>query len=143
MEAVTLDLNEFQAKWEPLSAILQHPKNEEEYDQLVAHMETLLDEVGEEQNHALAGALQIVSDICLAYEAEHHQIDTSGLTAESMLAFLMEQQSMTQKELEATGFDNQGNISRLLKGKTQMNRKHIEKACNIFRVSADLFFPAN
>ncbi len=50
---------------------------------------------------------------------------------------------MTQKELEATGFDNQGNISRLLKGKAQMNRKHIEKACKVFHVSADLFFPAN
>ncbi len=44
MEAEALDVIDFQAKWEPLSTILQRPENEKEYDRLVAYMETLLEE---------------------------------------------------------------------------------------------------
>ncbi len=52
---------------------------------------------------------------------------------------LMEQQGMSQIELESKGFDRQGNITKILIGKREMNLGHVRMACQIFSVKADVF----
>ena len=47
------------------------PHSEQEYDQLVALLDALIDEVGEDESHPLASLMDIVGSLIEKYEAEH------------------------------------------------------------------------
>ena len=47
------------------------PHSEEEYQQLVALLDSLIDEVGENESHPLASLMEIVGVLIEKYEDEH------------------------------------------------------------------------
>jgi HTH-type transcriptional regulator/antitoxin HigA len=47
------------------------PHSEEEYRQLVALLDSMIDEVGEDESHALASLMEVVGVLIEKYEDEH------------------------------------------------------------------------
>ena len=61
---------ETQRIWQPLADNLVVPRNEEQYDQLVAWLDKLIDEVGENESHPLASLMDILGVLIERYENE-------------------------------------------------------------------------
>ncbi|HMG72586.1 MAG TPA: hypothetical protein VK582_03725 [Pyrinomonadaceae bacterium] len=54
------DVNKTAAAWTPLSRTLFVAHTESEYQQLVSLLDTLIDEVGEDESHPLASLMEVV-----------------------------------------------------------------------------------
>ena len=57
--------------WNTLSGTLFVPHNEEEYKRLVELLDSLTDEVGENESHPLASMMEIVGALIENYENTH------------------------------------------------------------------------
>ena len=57
--------------WHALEAIVYVPHTEEDYQRLVAFLDALIDEVGEEETHSLASLMEVVGVLIERYEEEH------------------------------------------------------------------------
>ena len=65
-----LSVPETQKVWQPLAETLVVPRNEEQYEQLVAWLDKLIDEVGENEAHPLASLMDVLGVLIERYEAE-------------------------------------------------------------------------
>jgi HTH-type transcriptional regulator/antitoxin HigA len=64
--------------WSSLSDTLHVPHSEKEYRGLVALLDGLIDEVGEDENHPLASLMEVIGVLIEKYEDEHvPQLSTS------------------------------------------------------------------
>jgi len=66
-----LDVNKTASAWAPLSRTLFVPHTESESRQLVALLDSLIDEVGENESHPLASMMEVVGILIEKYEDEH------------------------------------------------------------------------
>lgn len=66
-----LNLNKISDAWAPLSRTLFVPHTGSEYRQLVELLDTLIDEVGEDESHPLASFMEVVGILIEKYEDEH------------------------------------------------------------------------
>ena len=57
--------------WPSLSKTVQVPHTEKEYRDLVALLDKLIDEVGEDENHPLASLMEVIGVLIEKYEDEH------------------------------------------------------------------------
>ena len=57
--------------WYSISEILYVPHTEEEYQELVKLLDSLIDEVGEDETHPLASLMEIIGVLIEKYENEH------------------------------------------------------------------------
>ena len=57
--------------WSSLEGAVFVPHTEEEYLRLVALLDGLIDEVGEDESHPLASLMEVVSILIEKYEDEH------------------------------------------------------------------------
>jgi len=57
--------------WSSISEILYVPHTEEEYQELVKLLDSLIDEVGEDETHPLASLMEIIGVLIEKYENEH------------------------------------------------------------------------
>ena len=67
----SLDLNRTTDAWLSLAGKIYVPHSEEEYQQLVALLDSLIDEVRENESHPLASLMEIVGVLIEKYEDEH------------------------------------------------------------------------
>ena len=61
-------IKEIELAWLPLSDYLYVPRTEAEYDRLVLLRNSLIDEVGEDESHALSSLLELVGSLIESYE---------------------------------------------------------------------------
>lgn len=66
-----LDVNKTVNAWSSLAGSVFVPHTEEEYRRLVVLMDSLIDEVGEDEAHPLASLMEIIGVLIENYEAEH------------------------------------------------------------------------
>jgi HTH-type transcriptional regulator/antitoxin HigA len=66
-----LDVNKTADAWSSLAGAVFVPHTEEEYQRLVALLDGLVDEVGENESHPLASLMEVVSILIEKYEDEH------------------------------------------------------------------------
>jgi HTH-type transcriptional regulator/antitoxin HigA len=66
-----LNVNKTAEAWSSLAGTVFVPHTEEEYQRLVALLDGLIDEVGENESHPLASLMEVVSIIIEKYEDEH------------------------------------------------------------------------
>lgn len=66
-----LDVNKTADAWSLLANKVYVPHSEEEYRQLVSLLNSLIDEVGENESHPLASLMEIVGVLIEKYENEH------------------------------------------------------------------------
>jgi HTH-type transcriptional regulator/antitoxin HigA len=66
-----VDINKTATAWSGLAGKVFVPHTEEEYSRLVALLDGLIDEVGEDESHSLASLMEIIGVLIENYEAEH------------------------------------------------------------------------
>ena len=66
-----LTMTETQKLWQPLAQQLVIPHDEASYEKLVAWLDRLIDEVGENEQHPLASLMDIIGVLIEYYENEH------------------------------------------------------------------------
>jgi HTH-type transcriptional regulator / antitoxin HigA len=103
---------------EPFLAI----RTEREYDAAVEHLNTLLDEIGDNTRDARYRLIETLSVLIEAYDRENHSLpDASGV---EVLRFLMAEHDLTQKDLPEIG--SQGVVSEVLAGRRRLNLRQIQ-----------------
>jgi len=65
-----LDLNRTTNAWSTLAGSVFVPHSEEEYSRLVSLLDSLVDEVGEDEGHPLASLMEVLGALIERYEAE-------------------------------------------------------------------------
>lgn len=66
-----IEINKVLNTWPQLAEMIYVPHREEEYGQLVSFLDSLIDEVGEDESHPLASLMEIVGILIERYEEEH------------------------------------------------------------------------
>jgi HTH-type transcriptional regulator/antitoxin HigA len=66
-----LDVNKTTVAWSDIAAAVFVPHTEGEYRRLVAILDGLVDEVGEDESHPLASMMDVLSVLIEKYEDEH------------------------------------------------------------------------
>jgi HTH-type transcriptional regulator/antitoxin HigA len=66
-----LDVSKTTSTWSSLAGSVFVPHSEKEYHQLVALLDSLIDEVGEDGSHPLASLMEIVGVLIQNYEGQH------------------------------------------------------------------------
>ena len=66
-----LDISQLVQVWTPLAHSLAPPRTDSEYQRLVAWLDELIDEVGEEETHPLASLMEVIGVLIESYEDEH------------------------------------------------------------------------
>jgi HTH-type transcriptional regulator / antitoxin HigA len=102
-------------------------------------MDQLLEEVGDDEEHAFADLLDIVSTLVMQYEEDHFD---QILPAEprEVLKFLMEQHGLRQTDLKKE-IGSQGVVSEILSGSRELNTRQIRALAKRFAVSPAVFLP--
>ncbi len=66
-----LDVSKTAAAWSPLAGKIYVPHLDEEYQQLVELLDSMIDDVGEDGSHPFASLMEIVGVLFEKYEDEH------------------------------------------------------------------------
>jgi HTH-type transcriptional regulator/antitoxin HigA len=123
--------------WPYLAPVLACPETERDYNALVDHLDTLLDIVGDNEQHPLIGLVDLVSDHISAYEAEYDHPQPVG-TGIDALRFLMDEHGLTQSDFK-TEIGSQGVVSEILNNRRKLNLNHIKKLAQRFKVCPETF----
>ena len=91
-----------------------------QYEQTVALMNQLLDVIGENERHPLAGLLDLVGELVSAYDARAHPVPDAA--PHEVLRLLMKEHRLTQAGLHAE-LGGQSVVSDILKGKREINSR--------------------
>ncbi len=65
------EVQQIENVWHPVSQILYVPHTEEEYDRIVQLLDSLIDEVREDESHPLASFMEILGVLIEKYEDEN------------------------------------------------------------------------
>ena len=120
-----------------ISSLIHIPQNDEEYKEMTDILFELARKVGEDKDHPLFPAMELLTLSIEHYDNEHFQIaETDGI---SILKYFMEEFDLKQKDLK-NELGTQGVVSEILHGKRKLNRNQIEKLSERFLVSPAVFF---
>ena len=120
-----------------VSSLIHIPQNDEEYEEMTDILFKLVREVGENKDHPLFPAMELLTLSIEHYDNEHFQIaEADGV---SILKHFMEEFDLKQKDLK-NELGTQGVVSEILHGKRKLNRNQIEKLSERFHVSPAVFF---
>jgi HTH-type transcriptional regulator/antitoxin HigA len=133
------DIRAIQTSWAKLDAMahIRPIHDEAGYDRMIALMNELLDVVGDNEEHELAGLLELVGDLVSNYEREHHAIEATE--PKDALRFLIAAKGLKQEDLSAVVA--QGNLSNILAGRRKISATLAGKLGEFFGVSPALFIP--
>ena len=133
------DIRAIQSSWTAFDSMvhLRPIHDAAGYDQMIALMNSLLDVVGDDEDHELSGLLELLGDVVSKYEREHYAIDAAE--PKDSLRFLIEARGLTQEDLSA--IVPQSNLSAILAGKRKISATLAGKFGKFFGVSAALFVP--
>jgi HTH-type transcriptional regulator/antitoxin HigA len=121
--------------WPTIKAIFSVPHTESEYQSLVNTLDSLVDEVGNNQNHELTPVMETIGNLIENYEDRKYKIkEASPVDA---LKYLMQEHGLKQSDLKEIG--SQGVVSEILTGKRMLNLEQIKKISNRFHVSPLVF----
>jgi HTH-type transcriptional regulator/antitoxin HigA len=123
------------ARWATIAPILSI-RNEREYDRAVKRLNSLLDQIGDDERHPLYGLLDMLGTVIHAYEELHHPMPQAK--GGSVLRYLMEEHGLNQSDLSEIG--SQGVVSEILRGKRELNTRQIRALAKRFSVSPSVFF---
>lgn len=137
--AENFDIKALQKAWIAFDRVahLRPIRNDEEYDRTVALMNNLLDIVGDDENHALSGLLDLVSELVEDYDADHFAIEASE--PKEVLRYLIESRGLKQGDLAEVV--PQSNLSAILAGKRKISATLAGKLAKFFNISPAVFVP--
>ena len=97
-----------------------------------------VDVVGDREDHALAGLLDLVGELVEDYDADHYAIEASE--PREVLRYLIEQRGLKQSDLAEVV--PQSNLSAILAGKRKISAALAGKLAKYLNVSAAVFIRA-
>lgn len=129
-------LHSITQNWQSVAALIAVPYNETQYQERLALLEQLLDEIGDDENHPLSSLLDTLSIVVSNYEQQHYLAPQAS--AQDVLAYLMAEHGLKQSDLPEIG--SQGVVSEILRGKRELNKRQIQALSQRFHVSPEVFF---
>jgi HTH-type transcriptional regulator/antitoxin HigA len=111
-------------------------RSRKQYDRMVALMNQILDVVGENERHPLAGLLDLVGDLVATYESRVHPVPDAA--PREVLQLLMNEHGLTQAALRDE-LGGQSVVSDILKGKREINSRQAKALAARFGVSPAAF----
>ena len=131
MSALAKNVTNHWASISPLLII----RNERDYDMAVKRLNSLLDEIGDNERHPLYGLLDTLGTLIHVYEEKHYPMPKRS--ASDMLRFFMEEHELTQTDLPEVG--SQGVVSEVLTGKRELNLRQVRALATRFHISPAVF----
>lgn len=128
-------LKEIAKVWPEIQNIFSVPHNEKDYNKLVAFLDRLIDEVGNNELHPLSSLMETLGSLIEIYE--DHRIEAIEGNPVDVLKNLMEEHGLNQSDLYEIG--TQGVVSEVLSGKRQLNLRQIKLLSKRFKVSPAVF----
>jgi HTH-type transcriptional regulator / antitoxin HigA len=134
-EMMNTQLKKIAKVWPDIQPIFSVPHNENDYKKLVNLLDSLIDEVGNNQNHPLASLMETIGSLIESYESQYiNEIEGNPIDA---LSALMQEHGLKQSDLNEIG--SQGVVSEILSGKRQLNVRQIKILSKHFNVSPAVF----
>ena len=128
-------LEEIAKVWPNIQDIFSVPHTEDDYKKLTNFLDSLIDEVGDNESHPLASLMETLGSLIESYENQIiPEIDGDPINA---LKLLMEEHGIRQSNLPEIG--SQGVVSEVLSGKRKLNIRQIKALGNRFNVSPAVF----
>jgi HTH-type transcriptional regulator/antitoxin HigA len=121
--------------WQNIAPLVATPTSEADYQERLALLHQLIDEVGEDEQHPLASLLDFVGVQIADYEKRHYPEPEAS--PQDVLASLMQEHQLKQSDLPEVG--SQGVVSEILNGKRRLNTRQIQALAQRFSVSASVF----
>ncbi|OYT88749.1 MAG: transcriptional regulator [Burkholderiales bacterium PBB3] len=142
MHAVEAQFNirAIQSSWVKLDSMvrLRVIHDEAGLEQMTSFMNSLLDVVGDNEDHALSGLLELVGDLVSQYERDHYAIEPAE--PKDSLRFLIEARGLKQSDL--CTIVPQSKLSAILAGKRKISATLAGQFGKFFGVSPAIFVPA-
>jgi len=132
---MNIQLKEIAKVWPDIQPIFSVPHNEKDYNKLVNLLDSLIDEVGNNENHPLTSLMETIGSLIETYESQNIP-DIEGNPIDTLKA-LMEEHGLKQTDLLELG--SQGVVSEILSGKRQLNIRQIKLLAKRFEVSPAVF----
>lgn len=134
------DLQTIAACWQAFDSVAHvHPiRSLDDYERMVALMDSLLAATGDDEDHPLSSLLDLVGDVVEKYEREHYAIEAAS--PKDALRFLMDERGLKQEDLAP--LIHQSNLSAILAGKRKINATLAAKLGKFFGISAAVFVSA-
>ena len=125
---------DIQSHWRIVQPIFS-VRDENEYDKAVETLNTLIDEVGTDEEHPLYELLDTLGTVIHAYEEKHYPgPECSGVEA---LKFLMEEHQLEPKDLPNLGSSD--TVLEILNGDRDLTVTHIRTLAERFQISPAVF----
>ena len=121
--------------WPVVRDVFTVPHNDQEYKKLVSFLDSVIDEVGEDETHSLASLMETLGSLIESYELQHVP-ELSGNPLNTLKA-LMKEHGLKQADMKEIG--SQGVVSEVLSGKRALNSRQIKALSKRFAVSPAVF----
>ena len=121
--------------WPSVSEYLSIPRNESAYKKLIKLLDSLTDEIGNNEEHPASSLMETLGLLIAEYEKNHYPYKEKSGT--DILKYLMNEHNVRQSDLKEIG--SQGVISEILNGKRSLNVRQIKLLANLFNVSPTVF----
>lgn len=126
--------SEMQVHWHSLQPLFLI-RDEAEYDEAIATLNALLDEVGNNEQHPLSELLNVLGTVIHAYEEKHYPIpECSGI---DVLQALMEEHQLEPAALPELGAPNI--VAQILNEERELTVSQIRALAARFRISPAAF----
>jgi HTH-type transcriptional regulator/antitoxin HigA len=128
-------LKEIAKVWPNIQSVFSVPHNEKDYNNLVNLLDSLIDEVGNNESHPLSSLMETIGSLIETYESQNYpDIEGNPINA---LKTLMEEHGLKQSDLPEIG--SQGVVSEIISGKRQLNVRQLKLLSKRFKVSPIVF----
>lgn len=128
-------LKEVAKVWPNIQSVFSVPHNEKDYNKLVNMLDSLIDEVGNNESHRLSSLMETIGSLIESYESQNYP-DIEGDPI-NVLKTLMEEHGLKQSDLPEIG--SQGVVSEIISGKRQLNVRQLKLLGARFKVSPMVF----
>ena len=128
-------LKEIAKVWPNIQSVFSVPHNEKDYNNLVNLLDSLIDEVGNNESHPLSSLMETIGSLIETYESQNYP-DIEGDPINT-LKTLMEEHGLKQSDLPEIG--SQGVVSEIISGKRQLNVRQLKLLSKRFKVSPVVF----
>jgi len=128
-------LKEIVKVWPDIQPIFSVPHNKKDYNRLVNLLDSIIDEVGNNENHTLTSLMETIGSLVETYESQYID-ETEGNPIDTLNALMVEH-GVKQSDLAEIG--SQGVVSEILSGKRKLNVRQIKILSKRFKVSPAVF----
>ena len=129
------EIKEIAKVWPVVRDVFTVPHNKRQYKKLVSFLDSVIDEVGEDETHPLASLMETLGSLIESYESQHVP-DLLGDPIRTLKA-LMKEHGLKQYDMKEIG--SQGVVSEVLSGKRSLNSRQIKALSERFGVSPAVF----